>query len=335
MFPLIIVTLISASAMADDTPASIEPASVRVEGAAKPKFGPRDVELRVNDGSVIRGEIRNGETIALKTAYGRLVYPMTDIIRIKCGSRLSPPEGREIEAAIANLDSDDFDKRASAQTRLELFGPIAIPMLQASKDRASTEAKNRIEKILKKLFAKGSKPQTEDSVRTAKFEIPGSLEIQSVDLRTRLGDLMIKIEDVESIRWLCRGTLKALDLPVADGLKDWLDTGLEAAAGESVAINCTGDMNLFGSVQAGPDGHANWGAQPFLTGALIGKFGLTGTPFLIGSAKKVAAHSSERLYVKLFSTPNQFTVENFNQCSGSLSIKVATGACAEDMRTEQ
>jgi len=288
--------------------------------------------LRVSDGSIIRGEIKNADTIALRTDYGRLVYPVADIVRISIGNRLSPEQAREIESAIASLDSDDFDKRTGAQNKLESFGFMAITALQTASQSAAPEARSRIDKVLKKALGKSPKTQLEDSVRTKKFEVSGALEIQAFKLSTKLGELTIKIEDVQSILWLNGGAMKTMTLAAIESLKDWQDTGIDVVGGDNISFQCSGEINLFGSSNAGPAGATNWNSQPFLVGAVIGKIGLSGAPFLIGQENKIQATGAERLYVKIFSPENFLTSDNLNQSSGNLQLKIATGLWADEFQ---
>ena len=82
------------------------------------KYGVRDVEVKLLDGSLLRGEIQDTEGIVLKTAYGPLTIPVTDILRIERGDHISQHEKDEIAAALKELDNDEFAKRAAAQYRL-------------------------------------------------------------------------------------------------------------------------------------------------------------------------------------------------------------------------
>jgi hypothetical protein len=313
--------LASASASAADTK------------TGKNKFGPRDVELRLHDGSIIRGEIKQLENIALKTEYGTLTYPLSDMMRITRGKRMAAEEVCEVESAIKDLDSDNFDKRRAAQTKLEYYGISAAVVLEQCRKTASTEAKNRIDAILKKIMADGPRPQTEDVVRAGKFEAIGIVDIDVLNLGTRFGDLKIKFQDVELLRWLASGSASTVTLEAVPGMKDWYDTGIDVTSGEPVSFQCTGNLNLFGSNQCGPSGSRNWGNRyPFHIGAVVAKFGASGTPFLVGDGTKKQPTTSERLFVKLFCSDDIISSGNFEQCTGSIQVSLGTGSWAEFAR---
>ncbi|MCY3024331.1 MAG: hypothetical protein NTW87_35590, partial [Planctomycetota bacterium] len=69
---------------AGDEAATTEASAARDAGK-RPRYGPRDVEVRLQDGSVIRGEIQGVEAVALKTDYGLLNFPVTRILHINRG----------------------------------------------------------------------------------------------------------------------------------------------------------------------------------------------------------------------------------------------------------
>src|SRR5579863_1570419 len=106
--------------------------SVRAEepGTDIPKAGPRDVEVKLHDGSLVRGELQSIDTLTLKTAYGVLNFPITSLIKVTPAAKMPDQDAAAISSAIKGLDNDDFAKRNEAQKKLETFGASAVAAMQ-------------------------------------------------------------------------------------------------------------------------------------------------------------------------------------------------------------
>lgn len=305
------------------------------EAAANPappksRFGPMDVEVRLSDGSAIRGEIKGIDTVRLKTNYGSLAFPAARIMRVTRGQRLTPDETKTFQDTLKLLDADTFQRRAAAQQKLEEMGPPVLAALKQARAVASLEARNRIDAVMKKIEAKGlPRPQTEDVVQADDFAAPGRLELDAFTLKSKVGELSVKFDDIESIRWLCRGSMSAFDLEAVAGLEDWHDTGVDAIASAVLAVQCSGTIQLNNQPTT-PIGNTNWGnGNPFIAGSVVGRMGQGGQPFLIANGKRWTAESGERLYVKIF-WPQKFQRQD-NRYTGHYSFRVATGAWADDL----
>ena len=111
---------------------------------------------------------------------------------------------------------------------------------------------------------------------------------------------------------------------------EWVDSGIDVEAGETYSFKTkgkaiTGPLNVFPDAKSGPGGQAtlcgvDGGAVPGQTcvlfgapfGALIGKIGIGGPPFLIGGASSFVFGSSGRLYLAV----NDFTGTYFDNHAG-------------------
>ena len=302
------------------------------EIAVESKFTSRDVEVRLRDGSVLRGELSGPESISLTTSYGELSFPLENMLRLKAAQRMPAQDLIAIAAAIKELDSDEFAHRAEAQKILEGFGPSAAAILKEAREHASAEAYTRIGAVLNRIAEKDSrKLQLEDVVKSDEFEAQGALKADVFKLKHKLGDLEVKRDDVDVIRWLGKGNTRNLELEVNIAMKQWTDTGLDSMPGEKFAIVATGTINPFGSSNiTGPAGSANWGDATPLTGALIGRFGPGGNPFIIGAGKQWRTDKKERLYLKIQCT-EKIAAQNRRPSQGHFKIRMATGTWADDI----
>lgn len=113
---------------------------------------------------------------------------------------------------------------------------------------------------------------------------------------------------------------------------EWVDSGIDVVLGETVVlmargIAITGPLNEFPDARSGPAGQVTTcfddavpgevcvlSGVPF--GALIGKVGMGGGPFLIGSSASFNAGSSGRLYLAV----NDFTGEYADNQAGFVVI---------------
>jgi len=304
-----------------------------VDSSAAPQYGPNDIEIRLRDGSLLRGEISSTAPIELKTAYGNLTFPLSRILRIKTGFRLAKEKEGEIRTAIKELDSDDFTTRGQAQHALEEFGAQAVDILKDARTKASAEARSRIEAILKKVSGTSVHLSTDDLVKSDEFEAAGTLQFDVFNIHCHIGDLKVKLEDLESVRWLGAGATKLVVVEARASLADWFDTGVDAIYGEKMSVAAAGGINLFGNNAITPEGSNSWGAAPFQTGAVIGKLGANGKPFLIGEGKQWTPENHDRLYVKIFCAENLLNNNN-NPSSGEFNLHVATGVWAEEVHVK-
>jgi hypothetical protein len=294
-------------------------------------YGPLDIEVRLRDGSQTHGELMGPDTLKLKTAYGALSFPITEVRQIRFGVRVSEKDMRSIQEAIALLDNDDFGRRDEAQKTLETFGAGAMaPLKTALAASNSPEVRNRIDGVLKRLAKKDNTEQSDDQVSANGLDVTGELDLKEFRCKSPLGDLTVKIEDVESIRWLAGGRFKSLTLEAKKGLIAWIDSGLTVAPGESVSVSASGSITLLG-YQSDPMGNKDFGTTPFMVGSLIGRIGKSGEPFLIGSGKKWTATERERLYLKIFCTDDQSRQLHRQPSTGSYRIRAATGVWVSEM----
>ena len=295
---------------------------------------PAAVEVRLQDGSLLRGELTGLDVLTLKTAYGILQYPLARIWRVQVGSRTPPQDLGEVTATLKELDSDEYAVRTGAQQKLEALGPPALAALREAhaNTKASAEARVRIDAVLKKMIAAGIKAPVDDAVCSEEFEALGRLQVDTLTLKNSLGNLQIKVDDIESIVWLNRGVSVNLNLDTTSALDEWIDTGVDPLPGTKLAIFCDGKIKLA-SQETGPQGTSQWNnSRPFMIGAVIGKFGSSGKPFLIGAAHQAVASSRERLFLKIH-CPEEILPANQRKATGAFGVRIGTGCRAETTKT--
>src|SRR5262249_27330959 len=148
-----------------------------------------------------------------------------------------------------------------------------------------------------------------------------------------LGAVDVKLYQVRGIRWLGHSNeiQVTVDATKYGGPQEaWFDTGLDLN-GDRLSVTATGTVDVMpnnpGQFMAGPDGlRQDLGFRPGANGvmvgqpgALIGKVGQSGQPFLIGSKHDSTPRGKGRLYMKL--EPSPWRV---NQ-TGNFTVKIVTG----------
>jgi hypothetical protein len=291
------------------------------------KFGPQEVEVKLRDGSLLRGEIANLDSLLpMNTPYGALNIPFARIARIQTTNRLSGRETEDLSASLKDLDSNDFNVRNQAQARLQQFGARALATLSAAREKASPEARSRLEEIIKKITPKNSAYEADDSVLTDEFEAHGFIQAGSLTLKMWMGEIKINLDDLERLIFLAKGRIIHLTLFADSALNDWQDTLIDLPTDEPLRITCTGGFQLFGNTFT-PEGSSNYDYQQsgntFLPGATIGRLGLNGKPFLVGAAKDLKSRSRGRLYLKIFWNDQRH--RGNDPASGTYAVRIATG----------
>jgi hypothetical protein len=302
-----------------DSPTEVKPGWE----AARRKFGPRDVEIALRDGSRVRGEISGFESVSLKTRYGTLSIPLSEIHDIVHGKRSS--DKNAISAALKDLAGSDAAASAKAAKSLQDMGSAVVEMLFDARAKADSPVRERIDAVLKNVLATAEHAKdSRDFLRAAKFTGSGTIDLGEFNLSSKFGDLKLHFDRVESIRWLASGGESTINLDAVEGLRDWTDSGMEVLTGDAVQMSASGKIRVF-SYDVTPVGSNNINnSQPFLGGALIGRFGEDGEPFMIGAEKRLSAPASGKLYLRIFLCDELLPRAEVHQATGAFTVRIST-----------
>jgi hypothetical protein len=219
--------------------------------------GPRILEAIFVDQSTLKVQV-DRESIDLNTRYGKLAIPLRDVQRIEFGRRVPSDVAKQVDAAIADLGSAQFQAREAAGERLVQFGVHAYAAVARAAKGKDPEVATRAEKVLDKLHEQ-LPPEVldvpeEDVVYTAESKITGRIEgDESWPARTsQFGQVRLRLAD-----------LRRLAIPEpkeSPELKNALpDPGTLAALGfQVVSIGKTYTYRVKGSVE-GPV----WGTDTY------------------------------------------------------------------------
>lgn len=295
---------------------------------------PNEVEVRFGDGSVVRMLLLQ-ENLEVATRYGKLNVPAKEIQRIEFGVHIPDKVNKQVEEAIKRLGSDTFKDREAAANELVALGRNAYPALRLALKNPDLEVVRSAEAVMKRIREKVPAEQLEfkdqDIIQTLDFTIAGRIETTSIQARSEhFGDIQLKIADLRAIRWMAAGTEKevSVDSTIHGGPDEqWLDTGVTLNPNINLKIAATGEVDLRAGDSprqfiTGPTGSRNFGRNnnKFLPGALIGRIGENGTPFLIGERYEEKITREGKLYLRINSGP-----WGDNQANGSFKVKIQAG----------
>jgi hypothetical protein len=305
--------------------------------AASPPAGPREMEVRFQDGSSLR-IVALQDNLEVATAYGKLTVPTGDVRQIEFGMHLADGLGEQIAETARNLGSKSFPHREEAGKQLLAYGAKALPALRQAAKSKDLEVAQRAEALLKQVLEKCSpeelRAREDDVVVTKHFTIVGRVTTPVMKGRTKFfGEMSFKLSQVRGLRVL--GDSGPVEVQVDAGKygnRDgaWMETAAEVAAGNQLTITASGEVDLrpqvgaAGQFTCGPAGSPNFGrvaARPpaALPGALLGRIGEHGQVFVVGDRYQGVATEAGKLYLQI--TPSPFG----NASSGSYKVKINAG----------
>lgn len=308
----------------------------------KPERNPREVDVHFANGSTVRMTLQT-ESIDVQTPYGKLTVPVRDIKQIDFGVHL--PEGldQKVDEAIRKLGSENFKERDAATNELIRYGADAYPaVLHASQHSTEIEiakrAKSVVETMKTNLPAKDLRTQHPDIIVTPTFTLVGRILTPSLKANADyFGDVQVQITKLRMLRSTGAPTEYTVTVDSAKyaavGGREWLATEYQVEAKTKLSFTATGTVDLWpqqagGNYISTPNGYATGAAAAIiakgavrtriLPGALVGKIGEDGAPFVIGDAHELVAPREGKLYLQIGPSPWS------QQCSGSYQVKVTS-----------
>lgn len=283
------------------------------------RSAPTPPMFHMRDGTRLAG-VPQAANIQIKTVYGLLTVPMSELVKIRFCSSLDSGLSEKIAKLIQQLGHEEFDLREDASEQLEAIGVPALKALDAAQKSEDEEIKARAEKLVARLDESIEEPDEsdihlvplegeEDEVETLEFTIKGKIEEKSFLVKTRYGSLDFNRSDILSIVFQEPLVTKlSFDVPgntFAEKNK-WFDSQADLAEGEEFKLRSSGTIILasLNGTKCGPDGtrsvnrtSTSSAFKSFPTGSLVGKIGKTGKPFLVGSDYSGVVEKKGRLFL--------------------------------------
>jgi hypothetical protein len=319
---------------------------------------PNAVEVHFADDSTVKMSLQHN-AVEIVTRYGKLTVPVTEIRRIDFGIRIPEETAKRIETAIARLAGSDFKLREAGGRELLELREVAYPSLQQAARSGDAEVSRRAKELVKTLVdtvpAEKLHLPHHDTVTALDFTIVGRIEGPTLKARTPyFGETSLKLAEVRSMRWLANEheTKTTVDAARYGSQQEaWLDTGVDIRAGAGLQIAANGRVDLQpqspgqlvvtpdglptartgrgggqgfpGAAPNAPGGFGGRAARQFSDvlspGALLGRVGEYGKPFVIGSRFEGPAGEDGKLYLRIAASPYN------GESSGTYEVRVITG----------
>ena len=289
----------------------------------------------LRDGSRITG-LPDFDSLQVKTRYGTLNVPSTDLVRLRLIPRTGNEPREDIEAEILRLGGSDFEEREAAMDALRKLGTPALPFLSKLTTSDDEEVRNRSYLLIGEIRSRTKESNkhgdefpalvgTADEVITRRFKIKGSIEATSFKVRSRYGTLEIKVADILGVDFRSGGVIE--ETLTIGGKQmvpaNWSNTKLFIAAGITLRIKASGNLFVQNyNLNSGPQGTTRYTGNTFRNFpmlSLVGKIGRNGTPFFIGANYKAQVKTGGvlQLGVVPFRT-------NYN-ATGTYRARITTG----------
>ena len=220
------------------------------------------LEARLIDGSVLKLKLLDSH-VRLKTEYGDLRIPTSDIRRIDFATRLDAELTRAIDAAVLELSHDDYAIRERASQRLAAFGAAAYSALLKAAEHDDLEVVHRAEKLLSSiretLSAEQYENRADDLVHTVKSRIAGQLNAACLLVETEpFGQQELKLTSLRSVRLTSVGEAEqTAALPDPGTLSNY-----QGQVGKQFRFRITGGVAAQ-QLRGGFAGGAVWGSDVY------------------------------------------------------------------------
>lgn len=296
---------------------------------------PGEMEIRYHDGTVVRKMVLLEDKLEVVTKYGKLTVPVTELRRIEFGFRVPDDVMQKIDTAIQSLGSTNFEDREAAQKDLQSYGRQAYPSLLKASKGADLETTRRVQHVLDKIRDKVPaellKIKNDDTLHTKEFTIVGKLASSTLKAKSEhFGELQLRIGDLRHMNSVIGGEqLVSLDATKYCDSRNpqWLDTGFLVNSETALVITASGQVDLYanqgaGQYVTGPEGATTLGLGKngaFFPGALIGRIGEAGQPFLVNQRYEGASTKEGKLFLRIV------PINGSTGATGAYEVKITSG----------
>lgn len=309
------------------------PAAGEAEELPESQEPPKPPTFRLQDGTRISGFPRI-KKISLDTAYGPLLIPVEEIIRIRFAREEDPELQDRIRQLTLQLGDEEFEVREKAMADLREIGGPARKLLREALESDDQEVVARAETLLSEIEEEAEEDLededdedsapisgTDDEVVTLKFTARGRVAERTYRIQSNYGELLVNRKNIISIVFQ-EFTPAVVELNVPGTYfapsNSWYQTKVALEKGDEVEITAGGQIHLqdYGQT-SGPEGTTRVSGhhfQSFRIGALVARVGTRGKPFLVGPKVKTKADTGGKLMFAVAYRGGRVT--------GSFSVKV-------------
>jgi hypothetical protein len=287
-------------------------------------------DLTMGDGSTVRVTLVSA-SVELETKYGQLKIPAADVRRIEFAYRVPDEVAKKVTEAVKQLGSVEFEKREAATKELREIGLHAYPALEQAAKSSDAEVAKRatalVAEIRDKVSAEDLTFPKKDRIVTSEFTVSGRIVSPALRAKTSyFGEADLKLVDLRVFQAAGATNDRKLAVDAAkygSAPNQWMETSTVLERGESLHVTASGQVDLWpqepGQYMTTARGAGNARPPAFSGGALVGKIGENGAPFLIGEKYDGKAAAAGKLYLHI--TPSHWGVPS----TGSYEVKISAG----------
>ncbi len=312
-------------------------------GGSQP--GPREVRLELWDGSILTGDL-GIDSIHIDTKFGTLEVPVSNIQYLRPGLESIPELKEKIVGLVEQLGDKEFQNRERAHRELLAMGLALRNQLRNFNDGGSAERKKHLQTLSEEIeeLAEDEDPsqaakaalEQEDAITTGDFTIVGRIRENEFALKTRYGDLQVKLQDIRSgdRAWGSVGAAvrKNLDIEAtAFFQREPAKTRIRVKAGDRISIRASGTVNWasWGNMASSPDGIGNQGQWNGMNcGTLAARIGKSGDVIKVGEKVEFVAKSSGELTLGIAMQDNYASQEGY-QWTGKYTARIVVEPAPE------
>jgi hypothetical protein len=282
--------------------ASEEPRAV--EGARRlgASGEPPAVTAALVQGQVIVGQVLD-EVLSIRTKYGELRVPFSEVIRIRLRPTLSPEEDARLETLLEVLRRTEIEQEVLERTIAELagFGLGAYETLERAAEEMKDEAAAReLRTAIAELLESCRKDENFymddlDEVVTERFTIRGEVLAEEIGFHTLSRTLRVPRSDILGLSFRELEERKTWKVgPEHLERSGFLETQLKVKKGQRISLEVSGTMTYNGQ-SFGPEGLSNHHWNSRRVGCLQWRIGGAGGWEVLGSKFEGRAPASGTL----------------------------------------
>ncbi len=268
----------------------------------------------LGDGSLVNILLLD-EKLKLKTKYGVLDIPFTDVLQIDFG--LHYPEGlsKKITDSIRLLSSSAYREREDAMRQLLEAEHFAYPMVSVASKSNDLEFAQRVDKVLSRIKEKCSAELLSrkecDVVQTIGDTATGRLLGDGFRIYSKhFGERNLHFSEFRSIIFMgeANGQEVVMDAKEHGTIDKWVKTNFIVRKTMRLLVKAEGQVDLWpqgpGQYMTTPKGYTTAGkGSAFMAGTVLGKVGDDGKPFLIGERYDGKLSEEGPLYLQIVPAP--------------------------------
>ncbi len=276
---------------------------------------PREVRFHLWDGNIFTGDL-SGDGVTVVTEFGDLKIPVEKLYGFRPGLDSFPELYGQLKGLVEKLGDKDFNEREKAHKDIVNLGPQFLMQIYEFEDGGNAERKRHLKEIREELeeMSEDMDAMDEeagdrsvamirgDSVQTKDFTVVGKIKQDSFVVKTKHGDLNVKLADIKYMDRSMTGggearkTVRIMGTNMAG--KNMKSTGIRVEKGDTISVRASGSivMTPWGSNRStGPEGNTRYSKyQNFNGGSLLVQVG-DGKFVYVGAKKTIKAPSSGTL----------------------------------------